>query len=80
MTTKDPKADKPEDLAPATEVAASGALIEPAIATGVDTAHVAIDDNPRERATADMNRIDLNTPSALASQEEQVVDHLKAEG
>ena len=78
MTKTTTTADKAEDLAPATDVAASGALIEPAIVTGIDTAYVSVDDNPRERSTADMNRIDLNTPSALASQEEQVVDHLKA--
>lgn len=78
--SKDHKDDKAEALAPATDVAASGALIEPAIVAGVDTAHPSVDDNPRADSTADMNRIDLNTPSALASEEEQVVEQLKAQG
>lgn len=79
MTTKKIDGDKPENLKPATEVAASGAFIEPAIATGVDTAHPSIDANPRAGATADMNRIDLNEPSALTPQEEAVAENLKAQ-
>ena len=77
--TKDHKDDKAEALAPATDVAASGALIEPGIVAAIDTAHPAVDDNPRAASTPDMNRIDLNTPSALVSEEEQVIEHLKAQ-
>lgn len=77
---KDKKDAKAENLAPATEVAASGALIEPGIVAAIDTAHPSIDDNPRAASTAEMNHIDLNTPSGLASEEEQVVENLKAQG
>jgi len=62
-------------LAPATKMAASGALIEPAIVDGIDTTHPAVDDNPREGTTADMNRIYFNDPTK--SQDEAVADNLK---
>lgn len=81
MTTKKTTAgDQPEKLAPATSFEASGAVIEPAIVDRVDMTHPSVDANPRAGATADMNRIDFNTPSALASQEEQVEENLKAQG
>lgn len=66
-----------EKLAPATDFAASGAIMEPAIVDRVDMTHPAIDDAPRERSTADMNRLDPNTPSALTTQEEEVEENLK---
>ncbi|RZJ44976.1 MAG: hypothetical protein EON87_08670 [Brevundimonas sp.] len=80
MTTKKTEAgDAPANLKPATEFEASGAVIEPGIVTGVDMSHPSIDANPREKSTADMNRIDLNTPSALQSEEDQVVEELKSQ-
>lgn len=69
-----------EKLAAATEAAASGALIEPAIVAAIDTSHPAVDDNPRDRSTADMNRIDFNTPSALTSQEAEAAKALTEQG
>ncbi len=72
--------DQAEKLAPATEVAASGAVIEPAIAKGVDMEHPAVDANPRERSTAEMNQIDFNNPSALTPPEESVEENLADEG
>ena len=69
-------AAKPAVLAPATEVAASGALIEPAIAKGVDTSHPAVDANPRATSTAEMNQIDFNDPTL--SPEEAVAKNLGA--
>lgn len=63
-----------QKLDPAKEVAASGAIIEPEIAAGVDMAHPAADSNPRATSTADMNRIDFNDPTL--SQEEAVAENL----
>lgn len=65
-----------DDLAPATDVAASGALIEPTIIERIDTSHVSVDNEPRKGATKDMSRIDFNEPSGLQSQEEMVVENL----
>jgi len=70
--------DKPEKLAPATEFAASGAVIEPAIVERVDMTHPSVDDAPRKNSTADMNRIDFNEPSALTPPEEVVEEELKS--
>lgn len=78
--TAKPEAETTEDLTPATEVAASGALIEPEIAQGVDTSHAAVDANPRETSTADMNRIDFNTPSAILPPDEAVEQALAEQG
>lgn len=79
MTATKKTADESEKLPPATEVAASGAIIEPAIATGIDMSHPAVDASPRDRSTVDMNKIDFNVPSALASQEDQVAEELDNE-
>lgn len=68
--------EQAEKLAPATEVAASGALIEPEIAKSVDLAHPAVDANPRERSTPEMNQIDFNNPSAITPPEESVEENL----
>lgn len=77
VTSKPAKADdKPEVLAPATEVAASGAVIEPGIAKGVDMSHPSVDANPRSNSTADMNRVDFNNPSAIVPQEQSVLENL----
>lgn len=68
---------KPDDLSPATEVAASGALIEPEIVERVDTDHPAVDNAPRKGQPAVSNQIDFNDPSK--SDAEAVVDNLKAQ-
>lgn len=62
------------DTKPATEFDPSGA---PHQTANVDTAHPALDANPREDTTADQNRIDLNDPTL--SDEEAVAKNL-AEG
>jgi hypothetical protein len=72
-----PIKDGAEKLAPATNFAASGAVIEPAIVDRVDMNHPSVDSNPRSNSTPDMNRIDFNEPSALTPQEEAVADNLK---
>lgn len=64
-----------EKLAPAKDFAASGAVIEPAIVDRVDMNHPAVDNNPRERSTADMNRIEFNDPTI--TQEEAVAKNLR---
>lgn len=63
----------PAKIAPATTQEASGAVIEPSIAKLPD--HPAVDRNPREGTTADMNKIDFNDPTK--SDEEAVIDNLK---
>lgn len=78
MTKSTTSGDKAESLKPATKIEASGAIIEPAIRSGVDMTHPSVDANPREKSTADMNRIDFNEPTALTSQEEAVAKNLKA--
>ncbi|WP_416463195.1 hypothetical protein [Sphingomonas sp. VDB2] len=72
----DTKALKVDDLAPATDVAASGALIEPTIVERIDTAHPAVDNEPRKGATIASNQIDFNTPSGLTTLEDEVVKNL----
>lgn len=72
--TVDKSADV-QKLAPATEVAASGAIIEPEIAKGVDFAHPAVDNNPRATSTPEMNQIDFNDPTI--SQEKAVEENLE---
>lgn len=67
-TTKDTAAadrdvSGPADIAPATDFEASGAVIEPGAKKGVDLKHPAVDNNPREGTTKDMNRIDFNDPT-----------------
>jgi len=66
---------KPANIAPATDFEASGATIEPGAKKSVDLKHPAVDDNPREHTTADMNRIDFNDPTKTP--EEAVTDNLK---
>ena len=51
----------------------------PQQAPGIDLSHPSVDANPREGATVKEVQIDFNTPSALASQEEQVAANLKAQ-
>lgn len=74
------KPDNAEELAPATEFAASGAVIEPEIVERVDMGHASVDANPRSKSTAAMNAIDFNNPSALVSQEDSVIENLTEQG
>ena len=62
-TPIDPKLAAPEKLTPATDVAASGALIEPGVVKRVDTAHPAVDDNPRKNTRVIDNTITFNDPT-----------------
>lgn len=71
---------KPEKLTPATDVAASGAMIEPKIVDRIDTGHLSVDDNPRAASTPEMNQIDFNEPSALVPPEEAVAKALAKSG
>lgn len=52
-----------DNLSPATDVAASGALIEPEIVERIDTAHPAVDDRPRAGQPRVSNQIDFNDPT-----------------
>lgn len=63
-----------DDLAPATEVAASGALIEPTIVERIDVAHPAVDNTPRKGQPRVSNQIDFNDPTL--SDEEAVAKNL----
>jgi hypothetical protein len=65
-----------DTLAPATEVAASGALIEPTIVDRIDTEHPAVDNEPRKGASKASNQIDFNDPTL--SQAEAVEKNLAA--
>lgn len=67
---------KPDTLDPATDVAASGAMIEPTIVDRIDTEHPAVDNAPRKGASVASNQIDFNTPSALTTQEAEVIENL----
>ncbi len=69
-------ASKADDLKPATEVAASGAIIEPEIVERIDTTHPAVDDEPRKGVPEASNQIDFNDPTL--SPEEAVLRHLGA--
>lgn len=67
-----PEADAPApesmavaDPAPATEMAASGAFVEPEIVEAVPTDHPAVDNNPRKGTTAEQNGADFNDPRHL---------------
>lgn len=66
--TKKTEAPASKDLAPATKPDASGALVEPAILEGVDTAHPAVDDQPRQGLPPESNRIDFNDPHKSGSE------------
>lgn len=65
---------KPDKLTPATDVAASGALVEPEIVERIDTEHPAVDDEPRKGASEESNQIDFNDPTL--SPEEAVLRNL----
>ena len=59
-------------IAPATEFEQSGAPVQE---TDIDAKHPAVDNNPRENTTADMNRIDFNDPAKSGA--EAVAENLK---
>lgn len=65
-----------DTLSPATEVAPSGAFIEPEIVSRIDTAHPAVDNEPRKDQPAISNRIDFNDPTV--SEAEAVERNLAA--
>jgi len=65
-----------DQLSPATDVAASGAMIEPTIVERIDTSHPAVDNAPRKGQPVSANQIDFNDP-ALSSAE-AVAENLKA--
>jgi hypothetical protein len=52
-----------DNLSPATDVAPSGALIEPEIVERIDTSHPAVDDRPRAGQPRVANQIDFNDPT-----------------
>lgn len=74
----DTKLLQPDDLAPATDVAASGAMIEPTIVERIDTSHPAVDNEPRKGQPVISNRIDFNDPTK--ADDEAVADQLKSQG
>jgi hypothetical protein len=74
--TADTKGMTEDTLAPATEMAASGAFIEPTIVERIDTDHPAVDNEPRKGQPKIANQIDFNDPTL--SQEEAVEQNLKA--
>jgi hypothetical protein len=51
-----------DTLTPATDVAASGAFIEPEIVARIDVDHPAVDNHPRKGQPAIANQIDFNDP------------------
>lgn len=51
-----------DTLTPATDVAASGAFIEPEIVARIDVDHPAVDNNPRKGQPPIANQIDFNDP------------------
>jgi hypothetical protein len=51
-----------DKLTPATDVAASGAFIEPEIVSRIDVDHPAVDNNPRKGQPVISNQIDFNDP------------------
>lgn len=61
-----------DQLSPATDVAASGAFIEPEIVERVDTSHPAVDNAPRKDQPAVSNQIDFNDPTVS---EAEAVEH-----
>lgn len=81
MATKKKAADTVNPGAnpsPATTAEASGAVIEKKVASSAVIDHPAVDSNPRDNTTAEMNRIDFNNPEKR--QAEAVADNLKKQG
>ena len=67
---------KPDNLKPATDMAASGAFIEPTIVDRIDTAHPAVDNEPRKGVAKVATLIEFNDPHL--SGQEAVEANLKA--
>lgn len=59
----DTKGMTEDKLEPVSKVEASGALIEPTIAEGIDVEHPAVDNTPRKGQPKAANQIDFNDPS-----------------
>lgn len=66
-----------DTLTPATDVAASGAFIEPEIVGRIDVDHPAVDNNPRKGQPKIANQIDFNDPRL--GTEEAVEKNLKGQ-
>lgn len=64
-----------DSLTPATDVAASGAMIEPEIVERIDTSHPAVDNEPRKGQPKVANQIDFNDPTLTEA--EAVAQNLK---
>lgn len=64
-----------DNLTPATDVAASGAMIEPEIVDRIDTSHPAVDNEPRKGQPKVANQIDFNDPTLTEA--EAVAQNLK---
>lgn len=69
---------KIDDLTPATDVAASGAMIEPTIVERIDTSHPAVDNEPRKGQPVIANQIDFNDPTVSDSDAVAVALGMKA--
>lgn len=71
---------QPDTLTPATDVAASGAMIEPTIVERIDTSHPAVDNTPRKGAPVSSNMIDFNDPTLTQAEavEQNLKDQAKA--
>lgn len=67
-----------DTLTPATDMAASGAFIEPEIVSRIDVAHAAVDNNPRKGQPKLANQIDFNDPTM--SVEDAVAHNLQPNG
>ncbi|MEG3089506.1 hypothetical protein [Sphingomonas sp. PB4P5] len=69
-----------DTLTPATDVAASGAFIEPEIVARIDVDHPAVDNNPRKGQPAIANQIDFNDPhlDTETAVEQNLKDRAKA--
>ncbi len=57
-----------DDLAPATQIEPSGAMIEPTIVERIDTSHPAVDNKPRKGQPKVANQIDFNDPTISESE------------
>lgn len=69
----------PADIAPAkaSNIEASGAIMEPAVKSAIDVSHPAVDNNPRAGTTERQNKIDFNDPTLKSS--EAVQENLDAQ-
>ena len=65
-----------DNLTPATDVATSGALVEPEIVERIDFGHPAVDNAPRKGQPKVANQIDFNDPTV--SDADAVTANLKA--